>query len=163
LVGARGPLFSDWHYEVTAYLSRDRQHGISTTTADFQKVADALASSDPATALNPFASGAPASPQFLNTLGAGLSGSDLHESDRLVSGQGILRGSVGHLPAGAIQIAMGSEYRQEKQHETISFPVFGFSTPTTDLQRTAYAAFSEARVPLLAGQGESSGQERLAL
>jgi iron complex outermembrane receptor protein len=160
LIGVRGSFSSDWHYEATAYFSRDQLHeGYSFT--DFRKVSSALASSNAATALNPFTSGAPGAPQLLSSLSTpavdSFSGSF---DDRTVSGQGILRGPVLQLPAGALQAVIGGEYSQEKQDTIISF--FGQSTPTL-LNRHTYAVFSEARIPLLAGGSPAHGSERLAL
>jgi iron complex outermembrane receptor protein len=156
LIGVRGAVFSDWHYEATAYLSRDRFHDVRLFT-DFQKTSDALNSSDPATALNPFASGAPGTPQLLSSLFDPATGtSETRYDDRIVSGQGILRGPVVQLPAGALQAVIGGEYGQEKQNSLL------FGTPS-DLNRNTYAVFSEARIPLLAGGKSAQADERLAL
>ena len=158
MLGVRGSWFSDWHYEATAYLSRDRLHDVDVFT-DFQGVANALQSSDPATALNPFTSGAPGTPQLLSSLTDPALGT-LYD-DRIVSGQGILRGPVLQLPAGALQAVIGGEYSQEKQDTTTtsgSTPIF-----LLPLHRNSYAAFSEARIPLLAGGEQPQRGERLTL
>jgi len=65
LIGVRRSLFSDWHYEATAYLSHDRFQSDNPDSYDLQA---ALNSSDPATALNPFTTGAPGTPQLLQSL-----------------------------------------------------------------------------------------------
>jgi iron complex outermembrane recepter protein len=156
LIGVRGSVFSDWHYEVTAYLSKDRLDDVHVSQ-DFIGSYNALSSSNPATALNPFTSGAPGTPQLLSSLmNPAVDSSSLSFEDQTVRGQGILRGPLLELPAGAMQAVIGTEYSQEKQ-DTISggTPFF--------LQRHAYAAFTEARIPLLAGDERSQGGERLAL
>ena len=159
MIGVRGAVFSDWHYEATAYLSRDRMHDVDVPT-DFQKVSNALLSSDPATALNPFTSGAPGTPQLLSSLlqdpAAGFT--DFLYDDRVVNVQGILRGPVLHLPAGALEAVIGSEYSQDKQDTIVN------GAPPLFLHRNSYAIFSEARIPLLAvGGGQPQHGERLTL
>ena len=160
LIGIRGTFLSDWHYEATAYFSRDDFHADLSEILPTQ-IGTALASSNPATALNPFATGAPGSSQLLSSLAAaGYPSYDTFD-DRTVSGQVILRGPVFHLPAGAVQAVVGSEYGQEHQDTFIAgeLPFF--------LHRNTYAVFSEARIPLLAGkepkEPSSGSEERLAL
>jgi iron complex outermembrane receptor protein len=157
MIGVRGSVFSDWHYEVTAYLSRDQLHEV-VASSDFQLISNALASSDPATALNPFTSGAPGTPQLLSSLiipAVDISSTTF--DDRTVSGQGILRGPVLQLPAGPLQAVIGAEYSQEKQDS-----LYNYTSPFL-LHRNTYAAFSELRVPLLAGSDSARETDRLAL
>ena len=155
-IGVRGTLASDWHYEATVSVSRAQFHYV-TPYADYQSVSAALASSNPATALNPFTTGPPGTPQLLNSL---INPAEtLYDSfdDRTVSGQVLLRGPLLQLPAGALQAVIGSEYSQEKQDAaTTGYPSFL-------LHRNSYAAFTEARIPLLAWGEHSQADERLAL
>jgi iron complex outermembrane receptor protein len=162
LIGVRGSFLSDWHYEVTAYFSRD-QFNVSQLLTDSQGIINALNSSNPATALNPFASGAPGTPQLLSSLlNPAVDSTGILNDDRLVSGQGILRGPVLHLPAGALQAVIGGEYSQEKEDSTYTgVPYTGI--PALLLHRNTYAVFSEARIPLLGGEAFAQGGERLAL
>jgi iron complex outermembrane receptor protein len=159
LVGIRGSLFSGWHYEATAYLSQDRLH-YELPTTNLPNVLNALASSDPATALNPFTTGAAGTSQLLQSLEA-IDPNNSYRAklvDRIANAQGLLRGSLFSLPAGPVQAAFGGEYGQEKQDTDAGYPPI----VRTVLQRKTYAVFTEARVPLLAERGSQSG-ERLAL
>jgi iron complex outermembrane receptor protein len=161
LIGVRGAFLSDWHYEATAYLSRDQFHDVSVFT-DSQLISNALASSDPATALNPFASGVPGTPQLLSSLiNPAVDTTRVTYDDRTVSVQGFLRGPVLQLPAGALQAVMGGEYSQDKQDTTENLGTF--IAPPRRLQRNTYAVFSEARIPLQAAVAPAPGGERLAL
>jgi iron complex outermembrane receptor protein len=153
-IGVRGSVLSDWHYEASATFSNDRLHDV-VALSDFTAVANALQSSDPATALNPFASGAPGGAQLLSSLKGAPS--DRVLDDRIANGQFILRGTILQLPAGPLQTVIGGEYSQEKQI-TIST-----GNPSLFLQRHSFAAFSEARIPLLAGSELAQGGERLTL
>src|SRR5262249_9459829 len=107
--------------------------------------------------------GAPGGQQLLNSLGSGLVAADLSETDQLSNAQAILRGPVARIPTGDIQAAIGSEIRHEKQDETFSLPAFGVSEAPAELQRTAYAAVTEARVPVLGTNDLARGGERLVL
>src|SRR6266478_4086039 len=49
MLGARGSVFSEWHYEVTTYLSQNRLRQLNEGY-DFQNLADTLASYGPETA-----------------------------------------------------------------------------------------------------------------
>ena len=147
---------SDWHYEATAYLSRSQFHS-GLSYPDSQAVSAALASSNPATALNPFVSGAPGAPQLLSSLtNAADAIADAFDA-RTVGAQAILRGPVLQLPAGAIQAVIGSEYSQDEQD------TFTTGYPPYSLHRHSYAAFSEARIPLLTGSEPVQQGERLAI
>jgi iron complex outermembrane receptor protein len=156
LIGVQGSFLSDWHYEVTAYFLRDQLHDVNTFT-DSQLIFNALAASTPATALNPFTNGAPGTPELLSSLSnPAVDRTDFSYDDQTVSGQGILRGPLLHLPAGALQAVIGGEYSRQIQ-DTLSF-----GTPFL-LHRNTYALFSEARIPLLAGGAPEHESERLAL
>jgi iron complex outermembrane receptor protein len=158
-IGVRGSLSSDWHYEATATLSQDRLHDDALRT-DSTLVSAALASSNPATALNPFASGAPGSPQLLSSLiDPAIDTYDSVYNDRLVNAQAILRGPVLSLPAGPLQAVIGGEYSHE-QEDTASSP---FPGTRNVLHRNSFAMFGETRTPLLAGGTQPQPWERLTL
>jgi iron complex outermembrane receptor protein len=156
LIGLRGSVFTDWDYEATTYFSRDEFHSIQPNfnAALFQ---NALNSSDPATAWNPFATQAAASSQVVQSLSASVAGNDYAFVDELTGGQGVLRGSLAPLPAGPLQTAAGVEF----SHESLAYSQSGAAP--IDLHRISYAAFGEMRVPLLSGFDRSTGNERLAL
>jgi iron complex outermembrane recepter protein len=155
-VGLRGTLFSDWHYELTARWSWDRLNNVGLY-ANSQSIANALASSDPATSLNPFASGAPGTSQLLASFtNPGIIQAALLD-DRMLGGQGIVRGPLAHLPSGDLQGVFGAEYNKETQDSTYT------GTSPYLLGRKTYAAFTEARVPLLAVDKLTPARERLTL
>jgi iron complex outermembrane receptor protein len=158
-IGVRGPFFTTWQYEASVTLSQDHLHDFQLST-DFQNIADALSSSNPATALNPFTSGAPGSAQLLNSLyNPALDTLNAAFTNQRLSSQAIFRGPMITLPAGAVQGVVGGEWAEEKQDtvETLG----STSLVQVSLRRMTYAAFGEARVPLLAASEPYS--ERLAL
>jgi len=134
-------------------LSRDH-NAAQGTFQDFNALNAALTSSDPATALNPFNSTAPGSPQLLESLN---SFDRTAFADQLLGGQGLLRGTLVRLPAGPLQAVFGAEYNNEKQ-----FTATPYGAPL-DLQRKYYSFFTEERIPLLAAGAPGRSGDRLAL
>ena len=156
LVGIRGPLFGSWNYELTGLFSRDRSSVDDGTGRDFGAIASALASSSPATALNPFTSGAPASPTVLSSFNLPAVLNSF--ANQVTSFQGFARGSLFSLPAGTVSTVVGGEFDRTKLF--LVTPPF---QPPTSYYRRSYALFAEARLPILSSADHSEGGERLAL
>ena len=155
LIGVRGSFADDWHYEATAFVSRDRTN-VSLPLASNSAITSALLSSNPATALNPFSSVAPGSPQLLQSF---VGGYDNYSYDnRTVDGQAVLRGPLFRLPAGPVQAVIGTEYIRDTEDT-----ILPFGAPPLDLRRTSYAFFGETRIPVLAGRHDGGDQQLLAI
>jgi len=162
MIGIEGSLPSDWHYDVTADLSRDQLHQ-EVLIPDSQLISNALASSNPATALNPFTSGPPGTPQLLSSLINPAVDDQLYQlDDRIVGVQGTLRGPILQMPSGTLQGVIGSEYSQERQGTTQMYVAAG-QPVDLHLGRNTYAVFGEARIPVLADGAPAQERERLAL
>jgi len=160
-IGIRGTFLSDWHYEATATMSRDRLHTFEPY-ADPQGISNALASSNPATALNPFTTGPSGTPQLLGSLtNPAIDYSDYSYDNRSTGGVGFVRGPLFQLPAGALQAALGAEYYREEQAYLSAGG--GYPITTSSLARTTYALFSEAHIPLLSAADRARQIERLTL
>lgn len=158
LIGARGSVFTDWHYEATAYLSHDRFQSDSPFGGDSGTLQAALNSSDPATALNPFTNGAPGSPQLLQSLIRSAAQFNFRFINQILDGQAILRGPLLSLPAGPLEAVVGAEYSREEQYSN-----YGSSEALIDLQRRAYAGFVEGRLPLIGVRDRPEGGDQLTL
>jgi iron complex outermembrane recepter protein len=142
LIGAKGALPRGWHWEISGWWSRDQ-----TTNGDFNVVnpsaaQDALNSSDPASALNPFVSGAIGSPQLIRSLLYSLS-----ETARgsLLAANGLLRGPLLQLPDGPLEAVIGVDYGSNRT----SFDTSAFGGPAVSFSRKTYALFGEVRVPVV--------------
>jgi len=156
LIGVRGSLFSDWRYEATAYFSHDGFEATRPGNVNSSAFQTALNSSDPNAALNPFAAGAPGTPQLLQSLvSSAASNRPSRFINQIVDGQGFLRGTALHLPAGVVEAVVGGEYSRLKEITETGL--------TLNLHRDAYAVFTEARVPLLANPQGAKFGEQLAL
>src|SRR6202035_3124538 len=101
-------------YEASAFLSSDRYEGASTYT-NSAGVQAALNASDPEDALNPFAAGAPGTPQLLRSLVASAPYYHVLYDDRMIDGQALMRGPLFTLPAGPLATVFGIESSQEKE------------------------------------------------
>jgi iron complex outermembrane recepter protein len=151
LLGVRGSMGSRWSYEISGFLSRDWAT-VLENDRNFPALFAAENSTDPATALNPFTSGAPGSPQLLAGLATPFTN---HYTNELISGQAIVRGPLLILPAGDLGSVFGVEYDKIK--------LYDYSEGTSgDWRRNSYAVFTEERLPLLRPRSDPSGGEILA-
>lgn len=159
LVGLRGDLGGDWDYELTGFYSYDKSPVHQNDNYDFAAYFGALASSDPATALNVFAKGAPGSPQLLASLfGPPLV---LQFNSQNVTAEGIVRGPLVQLDSGPVQTAFGAEYDRSKLY---TYQTSGSITSAANVsRRDAYSLFTEVRVPLLANHENPENGETLAI
>jgi iron complex outermembrane recepter protein len=92
-------------------------------------------------------------------LSAELIASDTEGESTITSTDVQLSGDLGRLPAGAIQFALGGQYRRE------TFDRGDRLNPTADFDndRDVYAAFLELRVPLVEGSQTARSLPRLEL
>ncbi len=157
-LGLRGGR-SEWNWEVTSSLSRDLTHSVRLST-DQDAIAAALNSTDPATALNPFIGngGSFASQAVIDGL---FTRPPSHFRGDLIQTNAFIRGPLATLPAGKMQAVFGAEWNREK------LEYFDAIVPTRLVAGTddSYAAYTELRLPLIAGRGagQANVPERLAL
>jgi iron complex outermembrane receptor protein len=158
VIGARGSFLGKWHWEVSTWDSQDRSTNSSLHLND-GAAQTALNSSNPATALNPFVDGPPGSPQLLQSV------SYVQRAitkGQLLAATGVVRGPFMELPAGPLQLALGADYNHDTLYEdTTATPTFPAAQST--YHRTRYAAFGEARVPILARRESVAAGDTLAL
>lgn len=155
VVGLRGKITDSWDFDVSAMRSTDvtDSRGLGQTVIAAARTA-ALASSDPALALNPFTSGRPASDAVLASI---FTDTRANASGARTLVSGLLRGTPLTLPAGPLQVAIGAERLSE------SLEYYSSSAPLIQ-ERSSASAFAEARIPLLAATDETGGLfDRLAL
>jgi len=154
LIGIRGAVFSGWSYEATAFFEKDRSRVDNQAFSDTTAIQAALDSADPATALNPFTSGAPGAPQLLQSLAAAAQTTQFRFVNQMYSVQVFLRGPLVEMSAGKLQTVIGGEYGDQKQD---------FAIPPTSLRRKTYALFTEAKMPLISSTRRADQGELLAL
>lgn len=156
LAGLRGDLGSDWDFEATIMRARDESESITLNTLVSSAARTAaLASADPATALNPFTNGRAASETVLRGIWAdaiGRIGESQHDQFSIFA-----RGDVANLWAGPLSMVVGGEAARDIW--ITSGP--GFST---DGDRRTEALFAEANLPLLrSSSADGAGRELATL
>jgi iron complex outermembrane receptor protein len=138
LLGARGRL-GDWDWEITGLMSRDRGGQVIYGQPNGVLLSAALESADPGAALNPFVDGAMASPAVLSSIYSDTNVTEWEGEATVVNG--FARSSLLTLPAGTLDLVLGSEYEES-----------GLERGMYE-DRSAKAAFMEVRVPVVAGRG----------
>ncbi len=151
LVGARGTL-GDWDWELAGTLTRGKDRSSEGPVLDAALVNAALADPDPATALNPFAYRTwtfeelrPFMTQEVNDL-----------SSELRSIDGFVRGTLFDLGSGPVEALLGAQY--DRSELDWHYYVQRFAA-----DRSAYAVFSEVRVPVIASPRGVDAPARLLL
>ncbi len=160
LLGANGKFLKSWKWELAAWDSEDRStHRFPDINNSLMQ--NALNSTDPATALNPFVDGPLGSTALLQPLFV----DHLQRFRGQVSAvNGFVRGPVFELPSGPVELAFGGEYDRGK----LFFDQYNndpnlYKENKGDFYRNSRAVFSEARIPLLANRTDPSAGDRLAL
>lgn len=144
LIGVRGDLGVHWDAEVTASTTSDRGGSQTWNEAvNSAALSAALASTTPATALNPFASGRVASDAVLRGIWSDNRRRSVGRKDQ-VSAQA--RGALIDLPAGAVETVVGAEAARDAYDVSSSTETHG--------SRTSSAAYGELRAPLLRSGGD---------
>jgi len=148
-----------WKLSLYGNYSQEKENQLAGGEIDQTALAAALADADPATAFNPFGDGSNTNPATLRTL---VTGSRFYSDSRLRSADLTADGPIGHLPGGAIKLALGLDHRNQV-FDTISpeSPVRPASRAA--LSRNVAAAFGEVTVPLFGPDNGHAGYRRLEL
>jgi iron complex outermembrane receptor protein len=140
--GLRGRI-REWEWEASLQKTQDDATTLRTGELDQERVATALTASDSADALNPFGSSGANTPALLGSILAPSPQSRFRTE--AIQSVASVRGPVAYLPAGALQLTTGAEWREERVRYDMAPPV-GITGAN---QRTVAAAFGELRLPLV--------------
>jgi iron complex outermembrane recepter protein len=154
--GLRGRI-GEWDWEASLQKSRDDAVTVRIGELDPMLVGAALTASDPREALNPFGGSGANSPTLLRSLLAPPSQSRLRTE--AIQSVASVRGSLAPLPAGALELTAGAEWREERvQYD---------KAPPEDIsgsnRRSIVAGFGELRLPLLSESAKIPAVHDLAL
>jgi iron complex outermembrane receptor protein len=143
VAGVKGA-YETWSWEASALYADERADNIEHNLVNTAKALAALAQTDPALALNPFADGPGGSDALLQSLkDPGIR--DNFRSRMLQLSQ-FARRSLLTLPAGDVKAVLGAEERREK----LDFVSQYLALPLV-VDRNVLSGFAELRVPLLGG------------
>ncbi|HEY0683800.1 MAG TPA: TonB-dependent receptor [Steroidobacter sp.] len=130
-----------WDWEVSALYSKEETDTWVANLLDLGSVASALASSNPATALNPFTPGAMAEPDLLRTMFAPRDVDMFASEGKQLAG--FIQGPIYNLRSGPVMTVLGGEWRNE------SVATADEGAAAFDRNRDVVAAFVQLRVPLV--------------
>lgn len=140
LLGVRGEVAPGWELEATASTTRD--DGLNTQsniTANVAVRTAALASSAPATALNPFTTGRAANEEVLRSV---WQDSNRDGRGRKDQASAFIRGSALTLPTGSVDVIVGAETAHDRYLSAIR------GGNSLHGSRSNSAIYGEARLPL---------------
>ena len=156
LAGVKGELGEAWDAELALSTSSDRGRSASQNdSVNSVALAAALASTTPATAFNPFTVGRAANEEVLRGILVDTIRRDRGRKDQI---SGIVRGNLGQLWAGPVEVVMGGEAARDWYDMSVpgQSEIHG--------SRRSSAAYGELRAPLLPGREEGrSGWDLAAI
>ncbi|WP_372784847.1 TonB-dependent receptor plug domain-containing protein [Phenylobacterium sp.] len=172
--GAKVDLWGDWRsdsfFDVSQEIEEGRVHGILNSTL----LAEALGNvaDRPTTAyspardgfFNPFTGISANTPAVRAAIGSGFTSS--RRESRVYTASTQADGALFRLPAGAVKLAVGAQYRKETFNQVgtnYTSTVAPVPQQGTDVERSVGAVFAETRVPLFGPDYRRSGLERLEL
>lgn len=164
LGGFRGKLSQAWNWETTIWAARDMTRTLVLRGFDSPSVEAALSSSDPATALNPFVAGPPASATVLNELTAGRLQANNRYIGQLIGVDASTRADLLDIPSGTLKAVFGVEAVRESISSSYSgyfTTVLSGVTDANDSRKTL-SAYAEMRVPVLRA-AQAGGPDKLTL
>lgn len=136
VAGVRGQA-REWDWELSTVLNDETAKVLSLNTVDPIQLSAALASGDPASALNVFGDGPAGSASMLASLTAPPA--TVRFAGTTAQASGFVRGPLLKLPTGEATAVLGAEWR----HDELRGPVL------PELTRTVEGLFSELHVPLI--------------
>lgn len=151
-LGVNAELSSSWRLKFAHSYGRETLDATTANLPNQAALAKALASTDPATAFNPFGDGIHNSPAVINSI---RSVQRDHGESSVTSTTLIADGDVLDLPSGPIKVAIGGERRLEQFGNAI--------TGGMPFERDVNSVFSEVAIPLQGEPGNAHAVPRLEL
>jgi iron complex outermembrane receptor protein len=159
-VGAEARLPGDWRLGADVTVGRNDERAVTAVVAQAARLTAALASSDPATAFNPF--GGRTNPAVIADI---LSGINVNMGKTTFKDyQAQLDGGLFTLPGGEVRIALGYEgQRQTINPSNLDQAASAPRTRTKIRSRSVDSGFVEALVPIVGDANASPLIQRLEL
>lgn len=133
--GQEGP----WHWEFAFTGSDESSDSTTINDLDFARVQEAMESTEPQTALNPFADGPAGSDSLLSSLVGAPQEFDFSSQGLQLAG--LLRRQLFKAPGGMCEFVFGGEWRREQ--------VRFFNLTPLERERDVVSGFAEFKLPLL--------------
>jgi iron complex outermembrane receptor protein len=153
LFGTKGEIFDGWDWEVNYLYTASRVDDLTRNLLYKPAIQDMLNQTDPALALNPFASvmGLNNNPALYD---AGKVSDERNSTLDVSQFQALLTGQLFDLPAGPVGAAFGAEYREESIEDLPSAAsgagnLIGSGGTSSEGNRQGKALFAEVSVPVI--------------
>lgn len=154
--GMRGEV-REWDWEASLQKTQDDAVTVRTGDLDPMRVGAALTATNPRDALNPFGGSGANSPALLASLLAAPSQSRFRTEG--MQSVASAQGPLALLPAGALELTAGGEWREERVRYDIALPL----DISGSHERSIVAAFGELRIPIVNDAAKVPVAHELAL
>jgi iron complex outermembrane receptor protein len=160
-LGLKADLGHDWQLQIDGTAGRDRDYVYSPPNSLVNgNLATALASGNPATALNVYGGANPAA--VINPIFSGIFYGPGFSREQVMEAQ--VDGALFALPGGEVRIAVGGQWRHDElEYGLISGPVGAQLNIDEHLSRHSDSAFAEILVPIIGSNNALPGIQRLDL
>jgi iron complex outermembrane receptor protein len=157
--GLNWKMFGDFQLDASYTYGRDESYSVSSRGVNNAALGAALASSNPATALNPFGNNSNA---VLNTVFNSVFGAP--GTNKMQEGELGISGSLFHLPGGNLRAALGGEIIRESIYTGLDSGIIGaVNSSRSRSARTVKSVFGELRVPIFGDENAIPGFQALDL
>lgn len=154
VLGLRYELGRDWQMNLASSFGREDLRWTESNIPDAAALDDAVLSSDPSTAFNPFGDGSRNNAAVLEAIRASYKSKVM--SDIKVANF-VADGTFFDIATGPVKVAVGAEARKEDLHQHLSF------RDATSFGRQVTSVFTELSVPLVGQSNEPRSVPRLEL
>lgn len=157
--GINWKLFGDFQLDASYTYGRDESYSLSSRGANNGALAAALASSNPATAINPFGAN---SPSVMNSVFNSVFGAPGINKEK--EAEANVSGSLLKLPGGNLRVAVGGEIIHDSIYTGLDSGTVGaVNSSRSTSTRTIKSVYGELRVPIFGEDNAIPGLERLDL
>lgn len=164
-LGARFELSENWNAELTGNWAKEQQETNTNLALDLDALDAAVnpvgPNPDPDQVFNPFGDGSNTSPAVIESLVDRSPARTSETDNELWSVNLNVDGAVLDLPGGTVQVAAGTEFREESILTINNVDRTG--DVTSDLSRDVTSVYTEVFVPLVSGSNGRPGMRRFEL
>ncbi|BAI98095.1 TonB-dependent receptor [Sphingobium sp. TA15] len=160
-IAAKLELPAGWEANAAFTYSGSSEHFYTSNSVNNAALAAALASSNPATAFNPY--GGPNNPTVLAAIGNGQF-SPSGRADQYIGDAGV-SGSLFRLPGGDVRLAVGYQHQQARQraYNMTGSTVTPIVTRSVDFTRKVDSIYGELLIPLFGPDNAVPGIQSLQI
>lgn len=161
-LGVRFNIGENWNGELASNWSKEEASLTLSNGVDRDALAAAVAQTDPNLAFNPFGDGSNSNPAVLDALRTSRS-VGVRTENEIQSVSVNVDGSIFNGPGGLVQLAAGTEFREDSLMALNPIVAGGPLETTIDSNRYITAVYAELFFPLMGAKNSRVGLQRLEL